>query len=298
MITDILINGPGVFFVEKSGRLESIPSPFPDVSSLLDLVERLLVSIGKRVDASQPYADGRLADGSRFHLILPPVATKGPYISIRKFRSTKDCLDPFGPPDIVEWLIQAVDKRRNILIAGGTGSGKTTLLSFLLDTIPPDQRIAIIEETAELQLNHPHVVSLESRPASTEGKGEISLRALIRNSLRMRPDRLVLGECRGEEVYELMQAMNTGHKGSLCTLHANGGMDALKRLETLLLLVAGTVPHSAIREWISSTIDLVVFLERTRGTRCIVECLEIRGLEGALYRIQPRYQNGKTFHLH
>ncbi len=295
-ITDILINGPGKFFIEKEGELTRLESPFPDPSSLVDLIERLLVPIGKRVDATQPYIDGRMEDGSRFHIILPPIAADGPYISIRKFRSPNDTqgFSEMGPRVLTEWLEKQIIEKKNLLICGGTGVGKTTLLSRLLSHVPESERIALIEETREIQTLHPHTVFLETRTATPDGVGEVTLRTLIRNALRMRPDRVVLGECRGEEAFDLIQAMNTGHRGSLCTLHANGARDALRRLEGLLLLTGVAIPISVVREWVGSTLDHVVYLNRENGRRQISEVMSVHGLEGEVYRIRPRFTRGQV----
>jgi len=298
-VTDILINGPGKLFVERSGQLLEEPSPFLDPVSLQELIERLLVPIGKRVDASQPYLDGRMPDGSRFHILLPPIASDGPYISIRKFRKHFEPgnLTDMGPPDLMKWIERQTHARKNFLICGGTGVGKTTLLARLLAEASPRERIAVIEETREIPMLHPHMVSLEARAATPDGVGEVTLRALIRNALRMRPDRIILGECRGEEAFDLLQAMNTGHRGSLSTLHANGGRDALRRLEGLVLLSGHGVPLSVVREWIGGTIDHVLHLYRESGRRQIGEVISLQGVEGGMYRIRPRFVNGQIIDI-
>lgn len=289
-VTDILINGPKSLFVEKGGRLTAIPSPFEEKQSILDFIERMLIPIGKRVDAASPYVDGRLLDGSRFNILLPPIAVNGPLISIRKNRSYSDVkMDSFSEPEVIEFLKERVKSRKNILIAGGTGTGKTTLLSCLIDLVSPDERIALIEETKEIYATHPHLVSLEARSASPEGKGEVSLRTLVKNALRMRPDRIILGECRGQEAFDMVQAMNTGHAGSMGTIHANGALDGLKRLETLVLLAGFDVPMKAVRSWVASCVDVVVFIERTAEGRKIKEVITVQGMEGEVYRISPRY---------
>lgn len=287
-VTDILINGTHSLYVERSGLLTPVTNPFGDRAALLDFIERMVVPIGRRIDAAHPYLDGRMADGSRFHIILPPIAPSGPIISIRKLKSPGEKLLPFADPKQSDWLASLVRDRKNLLIAGGTGAGKTTLLAWLLDKVGPEERIAIVESSAEIRLAHPHAVHLEGRPASPDGKGEVTLRELIRNALRMRPDRIVVGECRGEEVFDMLQAMNTGHPGSMGTLHANHALDGLKRLETLMLLAGSNLPLRAAREWIASAIDYVVFLRRRR----VEEVLAIHGLEGEVFRISPRVKSG------
>jgi pilus assembly protein CpaF len=287
-VTDLLINGAQSVFVERGGELERVVSPFTDRAGLMDFIERLLVPLGKRVDAARPYVDGRLADGSRFHIILPPLAAHGPLLSIRKSRAGAAApLESFADKATLDWLRSAFGGGANILIAGGTGSGKTTLLSRLLDTVDGRERIVVVEETAEIRLEHPHAVFLEARAATPDGIGEVNLRTLIRNSLRMRPTRLVLGECRGDEAWDLLQAMNTGHAGSACTIHANSPLDALRRLETLVLCAGVPAPLSAVREWISSALQAVVFLERKAGERSITGILRVQGVEGDRYRIHP-----------
>ena len=215
-VTDILINGTQSLYVERAGHLVPENSPFTSVDSLLDFIERLVVPIGRRIDAAHPYLDGRLADGSRFHVILPPIAPDGPLISIRKHRSFCEPipLGSFGSAEIVDWLRTQMQRRKNILIAGGTGTGKTTLLSALLSEIPPAERLGIVEESLEIRCPHPHTFRLEARPASPDGSGEVTFRSLLRNTLRMRPDRIILGECRGGEAFDMLQAMNSGHPGS------------------------------------------------------------------------------------
>jgi len=298
-VTDILVNGPGELFVERRGELVREPSPFPDGGSLQELIERLLIPIGRRVDASQPFVDGRMFDGSRFHVLLPPIATKGPYISIRKFRSDFDSgnLSDMGPPELMAWLDEQVRLRKNIVICGGTGVGKTTLLARILAKVSPFERIAVIEETREIPALHPHLVSLEARAATPDGIGAVTLRSLIRNALRMRPDRIVLGECRGEEAFDLVQAMNTGHRGSFSTLHANGGRDALRRLEALVLLSGFPIPLGVVREWIGGTVDHVLYLRRVGGQRSIGEVISLLGVEGDMYRIRPRFINSQVLDL-
>lgn len=291
-VTDILINGVQSLYIEREDGLKSEPSPFSSAEALFDFIERLTVPIGKRVDAAHPYLDGRLLDGSRFHVILPPIAPEGPLISIRKFRpvSPEAMLAAFGPKAVMGWLRDQVQLRRNILIAGGTGSGKTSLLSCLIGEISPSERIAIVEESIEIRPCHPHTFHLEARAKSPDGTGEVTLRALLKNTLRMRPDRIILGECRGEEAFDLVQALNTGHSGSLSTLHSNGARDALRRLESLVLLAGFAIPLKIIREWIGSAVDVVVHLERRGNMRRVKEITLVHGVEGEVYRFTPYYE--------
>lgn len=286
-VTDILINGRESTYVERRGQLVRLDPLFQEDSKLYDFIERLCLPIGKRIDASQPYLDGRLLNGSRFHVVLPPIAVEGPLISIRMLQRSKAFLKPVAPPLVMEWIMEQVQRRKNILIAGGTGSGKTTLLSYLLSQVDPAERIALLEETVELQPEHPHVVHLEARPPSPDGKGEVTLRVLVKNALRMRPDRLILGECRGAEAFDLLQAMNTGHTGSMSTIHSNTALGALRRLESLVLLGGFSVPLKSVREWIGATIDVVVLLERVAGERVVRDILSLSGLEGDVYRFTP-----------
>jgi len=290
-VTDILINGPGVLYVEASGRLERHESPFKDRSAILDFVERMLTPLGRRIDAACPFADGALQDGSRFHVILPPLATHGPCISIRKLKAVdKLTLEAFGTRELVAWLRQQIRQRKNLLVAGGTGAGKTTLLSLLLNEVSAGERITVIEESREICTSHPHVVSLEGRPATPDGKGAVSLRTLMRNALRMRPDRIVVGECRGEEAFDMLQAMSTGHRGSLGTVHANHTRDGLKRLEVLSLLSGIGLSSQAAREWVGGAVESVVHLCREGTRRWIREAVEVQGLEGEVYRLLPRFR--------
>jgi len=289
-VSDLLVNGLQAVYVERHGRLELRPNPFIEVGQLVDFIERLVVPIGRRIDAAQPYLDGRLSDGSRFHVILPPIASHGPYISIRKPKTGATLtLESFGPPEIAAWLKQQVKLRKNLIISGGTGAGKTSLLRCLLEWISEDERIAVIEESGEIRSPHPHTVTLEARPPTPDGKGEVTLQALIRNALRMRPDRIIVGECRGAEAYDMLQAMNSGHPGSFTTLHANHARGALRRLESLVLLTGFDLPVRVIREWISTSVQAVVQLERTGDGRVVREILGVGGLEGDIYRILPIY---------
>lgn len=292
-VTDLLINGVESAYVQRYGALEAIDRPFATPAELFDFLDRILIPLGKRMEAARPYIDGKLADGSRFHLIYPPLAPRGPVLSIRKHaRRGEFTWENFGGGEGLAWAVGAFGRRRNLLLCGGTGSGKTTLLTLLLQTVPHNQRLLVIEESPEIRLDHPHAVYLEARPENAEGVGEVTLSTLLRNALRMRPDRLVLGECRGPEAWDLIQALNTGHPGSACTLHANGARDGLRRLETLLLLAQPQAPLAAVREWVASALDGVVFLGRSAGVPRVLEVLELKGLESQNYRIHPHLLQG------
>ncbi|MEW6046841.1 MAG: CpaF family protein [Bacillota bacterium] len=285
-VTEIMINGPGEVWIEKKGRLVKTEVAFRDVHHLMGVVEKIVGPIGRRVDESSPMVDARLPDGSRVNVIIPPLALNGPCVTIRKFGrklTAEDLvrLGSLGPRD-VEFLSACVRGRLNVLVSGGTGSGKTTLLNVLSEFIPGDERIITIEDSAELQLSHPHWVRLEARPPNIEGRGEVTIRQLVRNSLRMRPDRIVVGEVRTGEALDMLQAMNTGHEGSLCTLHANSPADALRRLGTMVLMAGEDLPHRAIQEQIASAIDLVVHLARLRdGSRRVTSIAEVGGLDAS-----------------
>jgi pilus assembly protein CpaF len=293
-VTDILVNGAGRLFVEREGTLVEVPSPFRGESELFHFVERLCLPLGRRVDAAQPYLDGRLVDGSRFHVVLPPVASDGVLVSIRKARTAVAApLEAFGPPQVVQWLREAVRARRNLLVVGATGAGKTTLLARLVEAVPEDERVLVVEESRELRPAHPHVIALEGRPPSPDGTGAVSLRALLKQALRMRPDRLVLGECRGEEAYDLLLALGSGHAGSLGTLHANGAREALRRLEALALLGAGNgAPVTVLREWIAQSVHAIVFVARREDGRKVREIVELRGMDSGVLRFAPLFGPG------
>lgn len=295
-VTDVLVNGKERLWVERDGVLVEEPSPFRSEPELLHFVERLCLPLGRRVDAAQPYLDGRLVDGSRFHVVLPPVATGGVLVSIRKARpAEKAPLEAFGDAAVVRWLRDAVRSRKNLLVAGATGAGKTTLLSRLVETVPADERVLVVEESRELRPAHRHVVSLEGRPPSPDGTGAVSLRALLRQALRMRPDRLVLGECRGEEAYDLLLALGSGHAGSLGTVHANGAREALRRLEALALLGAGPgAPVTVLREWIAECLHAAVFVSRGPDGRKVREIVEVRGIEAGVLRFAPVYRAAES----
>ncbi len=284
-IDDILVNGPNQIFVERSGVLKQVAVRFRDSDHLLEVIRRILSQIGRRVDEMSPIADARLADGSRVNAIIPPLAVKGPTLSIRRFGSNvmglEDLLHHASlAPEMATFLKAAVRAKFNVLISGGTGSGKTTLLNALSGFIPATERIVTIEDCLELQLQQHHVVQLEARPANIEGKGQIPIRILLRNSLRMRPDRIVIGECRGAEALDMLQAMNTGHDGSLTTLHANSPRDALTRLEMMVTMSGFDIPLHALRDQMGSAIHLIVQIERLAGgPRKITSIAEITGTD-------------------
>ena len=291
-VNDILVNGHKQVFVERSGRLELTPVQFKDDVHLKKIIEKIVSRIGRRIDESVPMVDARLADGSRVNAIIPPLAIDGPSLSIRKF--SKDPLQLYHlvenrslTPEIGELLKAIVQARLNVLISGGTGSGKTTLLNVMSGFIPNDERIVTIEDAAELQLRQDHVVRLETRPANIEGKGEIAQRELVKNALRMRPDRIILGEVRGAESLDMLQAMNTGHDGSLTTVHANSCRDALSRIETLVSMAGFNLATKAMRHYISSALDVIVQIARlSDGTRKLISLQEVVGMEGDLITLQ------------
>ena len=279
-VSEILLNGGGRAFVERAGRLEPVTVDL-DESGVRRVVERIIAPLGLRLDRSSPMVDARLPDGSRLHAVLPPVAVDGTCVAIRRFGGRRDLTDfglgPLGV-DLLRWIIAA---GWNLLLSGGTGAGKTTLLNVLAGEVPPGERIVTIEETAELSLGQPHVVRLEARPPNAEGAGGVPVRALVRAALRLRPDRLIIGEVRGEEAFDLLQALNTGHCGSLCTIHANGPADALARLESLVLLAGVGLPVDAVRAQIRSSIDAVVHVaRRPDGDRIIESIAELAGSSG------------------
>ncbi len=285
-ITEIMVNGPKKIYVERKGRIYRVPVTFESNEHVMRIIERIVSPLGRRIDESSPYVDARLPDGSRVNAVIPPISLIGPCITIRKFSKkpiTVEQLVQFGTltPEAVQFLDACVKSRLNIVISGGTGSGKTTLLNVLSGFIPDDERILTIENAAELQLRQEHVVTLESRPANIEGRGEITIRDLVVNALRMRPDRIVVGEIRDEAALDMLQAMNTGHDGSMTTAHSNSPRDTLSRLETMTMMAGMELPVRAIREQISSAIDVVIHQERLRdGTRKVVYISEITGMEG------------------
>lgn len=274
-VTDVMVNGPGPVWVERSGGLVETQVVL-DRAQIDLLVERVVAPLGRRADPVHALVDGRLADGSRVHVVVPPLAVDGPCITIRRFSVRPIELDELAAPPVASLLRWAVRSRCNVVVSGATGSGKTTLLNALAASVPPGERIITVEDAAELRLSAPHVVRLESRPPSSDGASEVTIRDLVRNALRMRPDRLLVGEVRGPEALDLLTAMNTGHDGSLSTVHANGVADAIRRLETLVLMAGVGLPAGAVREQLGSAIDLVAHLERSAdGVRRVVEVAEV-----------------------
>ncbi|MES2356704.1 MAG: ATPase, T2SS/T4P/T4SS family [Pseudomonadota bacterium] len=291
-ITEIMVNRHDEVFVERAGRLSRHPISFTNEQTLMRIIERVVAPLGRRIDESSPMVDARLKDGSRVNAVIPPLALKGPSITIRKFSKRRyvcEDLIEFGSltKPMADFLQMCVEQRKNIVIAGGTGSGKTTLLNVISNFIPPTERILTIEDSAELQLHQENLVSLEARPANLEGRGVVSIRDLVKNSLRMRPDRIVIGECRGGEALDMLQAMNTGHDGSLTTVHANTPRDVLSRLEVMVLMAGMDLPITAIREQVASAVDIIV--QQTRfacGSRKITHITEITGVEAGKIQLQ------------
>ena len=281
LVDEIMVNGPDLVLVERAGRIEPTDVAFESEQALMHLIERVLSPIGRRVDESSPLVDARLGDGSRINCVIPPLSLDGPAVTIRRFRQRGFSLDELIASgtlthDLAAFLGTCVQARLNLVTSGGTGSGKTTLLNVLSSLIDPGERIITIEDAAELRLRQGHVVRLESRPANLDGEGEVSIRALVRNALRMRPDRIIVGEVRGSEALDMIQALNTGHDGSMTTVHANSAPDAVRRIETLALMADVALPHSAVRGQIASALDLVIHLERTAsGARRVAAVCEI-----------------------
>ena len=297
-VNDILVNGPQQIFVERGGRLELTDITFKDERHLLRIIDKIVSAVGRRVDESNPYVDARLADGSRFNAMVPPIAVDGSLVSIRKFTKDKlgiEELVQFGAftEEMAAYLQAAVSTRLNVIVSGGTGSGKTTTLNALSGFIDDDERILTIEDTAELQLQQTHVGRMESRPPNVEGKGGVSQRDCLKNALRMRPDRIIVGETRGEEVIDMLQAMNTGHDGSMTTIHANSARDAVSRLENMIAMAGIEMPIKAMRSQISSAVNLIVQASRLQdGSRRMTSITEVTGMEGEVISMQEifRYQ--------
>jgi pilus assembly protein CpaF len=291
-VTEIMVNGCEDIYVERSGRLHRTSARFISEGHLRRVIDRIVSEVGRRVDESSPMVDARLPDGSRVNAIIPPLAVDGPVLTVRKFAS-----DPYRVHDLVamgaftqetaDLLSACVRGRLNMLVTGGTGTGKTTMLNVLSSFIPADERVVTIEDSVELQMDQHHVVRLESRPANAEGRGSVAIRDLVRNSLRMRPDRIIVGEVRGGETLDMLQAMNTGHDGSLSTVHANTPRDAISRLETMVLMAGMDLPDRAIREQVASALDVIVHLSRFRdGTRRVTNVTEVVGMEGQIVTLQ------------
>ncbi|HEX9697014.1 MAG TPA: CpaF family protein [Actinomycetota bacterium] len=294
-INEIMCNAHDEIWIERDGEIERSGASFSDTEHYRAVIDKIVAGVGRRIDESQPYVDARLSDGSRVNAIIPPLSTGEPILTVRRFRA-----EGFGVKDLINngttsmeaglFLEACVRGKQNVLITGGTGSGKTTLLNVLSGWVGAAERIITIEDAAELRLQQPHVVSLESRPANVEGRGEVTIRDLVRNALRMRPDRIIVGEVRGGEALDMLQAMNTGHEGSLTTVHANAPRDALFRLETMVLMAGFDLPMRAIREQIAAAIDVVVHQERTRtGRRRITEICEVHGMEGETIVLQTLF---------
>lgn len=299
-VTEIMVNGPDKIFVERNGKLVLSNKTFMDAQSVMSVIERIVAPLGRRVDESQPYVDARLADGSRVNCVIHPLSLIGPCITIRKFAKRqlfdKDLIN-YGTltEAMAEFLKVCVKVRKNIVVSGGTGSGKTTLLNVLSNYLPEGERILTIEDAAELRLNQPHLVRLEARPPNIEGRGAITIRDLVRNALRMRPDRIIVGECRGGEALDMLQAMNTGHDGSLTTVHANAPRDVIARLETMVLMSGMELPSRAIREQIASAIDIIVHESRlSDGSRKVTCISEVVGLEGNQITMQDIFEFKQT----
>ena len=295
-VTEVMVNSTNPIFVERKGKIAKTNSRFATEEHLRQVIDRIVASVGRRIDESSPMVDARLPDGSRVNAIIPPLAVDGPSLTIRKF-----AVDPYRVEDLIAMntmtpamaslLDHCVRGKLNILISGGTGSGKTTLLNVMSGFVPEEERIVTIEDAVELQLLQEHVVRLESRPSNVEGRGQVTIRDLVRNSLRMRPDRIIVGEVRGAEALDMLQAMNTGHEGSMSTLHANTPRDALSRLETMVLMAGLDIPVAAIREYISSALSVIIQLSRlSDGTRRITQVTEVVGMEGDIITMQDIFR--------
>jgi pilus assembly protein CpaF len=295
-ITEIMVNGPHDIWIERGGRLHETPVRFNDDSHLRRIINKMVAQVGRRIDESSPMVDARLPDGSRVNAVIHPLSLSGPLVTIRKFPDRRiDLADLVRlntlTTESVDFLQRCVNAELNILISGGTGSGKTTLLNALSSAIPEGDRIVTVEETAELRLHQQHVLRLESRPSNLEGEGEVTIRELVRNTLRMRPDRIIVGEVRAGEALDMLQAMNTGHDGSMCTLHANSPRDALSRVETMVLMAGYDLPIRAIRQQVTSALDLVVHLERLQdGSRRVMYISEVQHMEGDIISLQDLFE--------
>lgn len=300
LVTEIMVNAKDEIFIEKKGKIIKSDLEFTSNKAILDVIERIVTPLGRRIDESSPMVDARLKDGSRVNAIIPPLAIKGPTITIRKFPEKRILIEDLVDysslnDDMADFLQVCVKAKKNIIISGGTGSGKTTLLNVLASFIPNGERVITIEDAAELKLDHDHLISLEARPGNNEGKGSVHIRDLVKNSLRMRPDRIVIGECRGAEALDMLQAMNTGHEGSLTTLHANTPRDAVARLETMIMMAGMDLPLNAIREQIASAVDVLIQQSRfSCGARKITYITEITGIESGKLQLQDIYKFDKT----
>ncbi|HEY5983768.1 MAG TPA: CpaF family protein [Anaerolineales bacterium] len=299
-ITEIMVNGAKNVYIERKGKLHRVPVTFENNDHVLRIIDRIVAPLGRRIDEASPYVDARLPDGSRVNAVIPPISLVGPVLTIRKFGTTPITLEQLMQwgsitQEAMHFLKACVEARLNIVISGGTGSGKTTFLNVLSQFIPNDERIVTIENAAELQLRQEHVVTLESRPSNIEGRGEVTIRALVINALRMRPDRIIVGEIRDEAALDMLQAMNTGHDGSLTTLHSNGPRDTLARLETMVLMAGMDLPSRAVREQVASAINLIVHQDRMRdGTRKVVTISEISGMESEVITMTDIFQFEQT----
>jgi len=294
-ISEIMVNGPCEVYVERKGKIERTDLRFESPERVMELVRRVVGPLNLRLDETSPMVDARLPDGSRLNAIIPPLCLNGPAVTIRRFR-----IRPFTTSELIElgtlteelanFLEKSVKVRKNIIVSGGTSSGKTTLLNILTSFIPADERLITIEDAAELKVEHPHVISLESRPPNIEGKGEVTVRDLVRNALRMRPDRIIVGEVRGPEALDMLQAMNTGHPGSLSTAHANSPSDLISRLETMVLTSGVSLNLEAVRRQIASALDLIVHTERIKGKRIVSQVVEVSPGEGDLIKLEPLFE--------
>src|SRR5712671_726764 len=299
-ITDILVNGPSQVYVERGGKLYLTDVSFQDDQHLMLIIDRIVSQVGRRVDEASPMVDARLPDGSRINAIIPPLALDGPALSIRRFGKHRFDIGALVEKealtwDLVEFLLAVVRARLNVIVCGGTGSGKTTMLNCLSAFVPEDERIVTIEDSAELSLQQPHVVRLETRPSNLEGRGEVTQRDLVKNCLRMRPDRIVVGEVRGAEVFDMLQAMSTGHDGSIATIHANSPRECLGRLEMMMLLSGVSIPQRAMRQQIASAVNIIVHVSRlSDGSRKVMKISEISGMEGEMIMMQDLFEFVRT----